>query len=114
MGVDDGHYQETRVELPREERGRRQQDLVGSARPCRRWKALDEEIKTLDRQIQALVLLAAPELVSLFGIDVELAGQFLMTVETTPSASATRPPSPSFAASHLNTPAAAEPPAATG
>ena len=46
---------------------------------ARRWKALDEEIKTLNRQLQRLVTLAAPELVALFGVGVELAGQFLMT-----------------------------------
>jgi transposase len=49
-----------------------------------RWKALDEEIKTLNRQIQALVTLAAPELVELFGVGVELAGQFLMTTGDNP------------------------------
>ena len=46
---------------------------------ARRWKTLDTEIKGLNRQIQALVTLAAPELVGLFGVGVELAGQFLMT-----------------------------------
>jgi transposase len=46
---------------------------------ARRWKTLDTEIKALNRQLQALVTLAAPELVGLFGVGVELAGQFLMT-----------------------------------
>lgn len=46
---------------------------------ARRWKALDEEIKTLNRQLQQLVTRAAPQLVELFGVGVELAGQFLMT-----------------------------------
>ena len=46
---------------------------------ARRWKALDAEIKALNRQIQLLVTRAAPELVALFGVGVELAGQFLMT-----------------------------------
>ena len=46
---------------------------------ARRWKALDEEIKTLNRQLHALVVRAAPELTDLFGVGVELAGQFLMT-----------------------------------
>jgi transposase len=46
---------------------------------ARRWKALDDEIKTLNRQIQRLVTVAAPQLVELFGVGVELAGQFLMT-----------------------------------
>jgi transposase len=46
---------------------------------ARRWKALDEEIKALNRQIEDLVKLAAPDLVALFGVGVELAGQFLVT-----------------------------------
>ena len=46
---------------------------------AQRWKALDTEIKELNKQIQALVSLAAPKLVDLFGVGVELAGQFLMT-----------------------------------
>jgi transposase len=46
---------------------------------ARRWKSLDTEIKALDRQIQALVILAAPDLVALCGVGVELAGQFLVT-----------------------------------
>jgi transposase len=44
-----------------------------------RWKDLDEEIKELSRQIKSLVELAAPELVALFGVGTELAGQFLVT-----------------------------------
>jgi transposase len=46
---------------------------------ARRWKALDGEVKALNHQIKDLVTLAAPELVELFGVGVELAGQFLMT-----------------------------------
>jgi transposase len=46
---------------------------------ARRWKNLDEEIKTLNRQIEALVRTAAPELIELHGVGVELAGQFLVT-----------------------------------
>ena len=46
---------------------------------ARRWKALDEEIKTLNKQIEALVRAAAPELVELHGVGVEIAGQFLVT-----------------------------------
>lgn len=47
---------------------------------ARRWKALDDEIKTLNRQIQVLVQAAAPQLVELHGVGVEIAGQFLVTV----------------------------------
>jgi transposase len=47
---------------------------------ARRWKALDDEIKALNLQIKGLVELAAPDLVELFGVGVELAGQFLVTV----------------------------------
>jgi transposase len=46
---------------------------------ARRWKALDEEIKALNRQLDTLVRTAAPALVDLHGVGVELAGQFLMT-----------------------------------
>jgi transposase len=47
---------------------------------ARRWKALDAEVKELNRQIKALVEYVAPELVELFGVSTELAGQFLVTV----------------------------------
>jgi transposase len=51
---------------------------------ARRWKALDEEIKTLNRQLQALVTHVAPGLVALVGVGVELAGQFLITAGDNP------------------------------
>ncbi|QRP42925.1 transposase [Amycolatopsis sp. FDAARGOS 1241] len=44
-----------------------------------RWKRLDDEIKALNKQIEALVHAAAPELVELHGVGVEIAGQFLVT-----------------------------------
>ena len=46
---------------------------------ARRWKALDAEIKALNKQIKVLVQTAAPELVELHGVGVEIAGQFLVT-----------------------------------
>jgi transposase len=46
---------------------------------ARRWKALDAEVKELSRQITAIVDHVAPDLVDLFGVSSELAGQFLMT-----------------------------------
>ncbi len=46
---------------------------------ARRWKALDDEVKSLHRQLEALVRAAAPALVELHGVGVELAGQFLVT-----------------------------------
>ncbi len=46
---------------------------------ARRWKALDDEIKKLNRQIAGLVQHAAPELVELHGVGIEIAGQFLVT-----------------------------------
>ncbi|MGH8870583.1 MAG: IS110 family transposase [Acidimicrobiia bacterium] len=51
---------------------------------ARRWKALDQEVKELSRQIKDLVELAAPELVELFGVGTELAGQFLVTAGDNP------------------------------
>lgn len=51
---------------------------------ARRWKALDEEIKALNQQITALVRHAAPDLVELHGVGVEVAGQFLVTAGDNP------------------------------
>jgi transposase len=47
---------------------------------ARRWKTLDAEVKALSRQIDAIVTRVAPQLVELFGVSSELAGQFLVTV----------------------------------
>ena len=47
---------------------------------ARRWKALDTEVKALSRQIEALVDYVAPDLMQMFGVSSELAGQFLVTV----------------------------------
>jgi len=47
---------------------------------ARRWKLLDAEVKELSAQITALVEHVAPDLVELFGVSAELAGQFLVTV----------------------------------
>ena len=47
---------------------------------ARRWKALDAEAKTLSGQIEVIVTHVAPELIDLFGVSSELAGQFLVTV----------------------------------
>ena len=55
--------------------------LRNLARP---WKSLAEEIKSLNRQIEALVRAAAPALVELHGVGIELAGQFLVTVGDNP------------------------------
>jgi transposase len=46
---------------------------------ARRWKALDQEIKAHNRQLEAMVRSTAPELVELHGVGTELAGQFLVT-----------------------------------
>jgi transposase len=51
---------------------------------ARRWKALDDEVTSLTRQVKALVEHAAPELVGLFGVGAELAGQFLVTAGGNP------------------------------
>jgi transposase len=51
---------------------------------ARRWKALDDEIKTLNQQITALVQHAAPELLELHGVGAEIAGQFLVTTGDNP------------------------------
>jgi transposase len=51
---------------------------------ARRWKALDGEIKTLNKQIETVVRATAPGLVELFGVGVELAGQFLVTAGDNP------------------------------
>jgi transposase len=46
---------------------------------ARRWEILDDEIKALSRQIDALVRATAPQLVELHGVGTEIAGQFLVT-----------------------------------
>jgi transposase len=51
---------------------------------ARRWKALDAEIKTLNKHIAVLVRAAAPDLVQLHGVGVEVAGQFLVTTGDNP------------------------------
>lgn len=51
---------------------------------ARRWKSLDDEVKVLNRQIESLVRAAAPALVELHGVGIELAGQFLVTVGDNP------------------------------
>jgi transposase len=51
---------------------------------ARRWKALDAEAKGLGRQIRGLVGHVAPELVEVFGVSTELAGQFLVTAGDNP------------------------------
>ena len=51
---------------------------------ARRWKALDVEVKELSHQIKELVDHVAPELVELFGVSTELAGQFLVTAGDNP------------------------------
>jgi len=47
---------------------------------ARRWKTLDAEVKALNGQISGLVKHVAPELLEVFGVSTELAGQFLVTV----------------------------------
>jgi transposase len=51
---------------------------------ARRFKTLDEEVKLLSAQIIALVEQAAPDLMKVFGVGAELAGQFLVTVGDNP------------------------------
>ena len=51
---------------------------------AQRWKTLDDEIKSLNKQIGALVRHAAPELLELPGVGVEIAGQFLITAGDNP------------------------------
>ena len=80
---------------------------------ARRWKQLDDEIKTLNKQIEALVRAAAPDLIELHGVGIEIAGQFLIAAVTTPTGSAAKPPSPSSAAWRPSQPAAGAPAAAT-
>ncbi|MGC0249404.1 transposase [Pseudactinotalea sp. Z1748] len=46
---------------------------------ARRWKALDEEIKGLNQQLETVVSTTAQDLVVLHGVGVEIAGQFLGT-----------------------------------
>ena len=45
-----------------------------------RWAALDDEVKALDRQLDALVRAAAPDLLAMHGVGTDVAGQILVTV----------------------------------
>ena len=82
---------------------------------ARRWKALDDEIKTLNRQIES----AGPSQLrptwsnSARRRRRDSPGQFLVTAGDNPNGSAAKPPSPSSAASHPSQPAAAAPPVVT-
>jgi transposase len=62
--------------------------LAASKRTLRdlahRWLALDAEVKALNRQLKALVEQSAPALVDLFGVGIEVAGQFLVTAGDNP------------------------------
>jgi transposase len=80
---------------------------------ARRWKVLDNEIKTLNQQLEALVHATAPQLLQLHGVGTEIAGQFLVTAGDTLIESTARPGSPSSAASPHNPPAADAPAAGT-
>lgn len=51
---------------------------------ARRWKALDDEVKALSKQLDQLVRATAPALVEMFGVSSELAGQFLVTAGDNP------------------------------
>lgn len=46
---------------------------------ARCWKSFDEEIKALNKHLDTPVRTAAPELVELHGVGVEIASQFLVT-----------------------------------
>ena len=51
---------------------------------ARRWKALEDEIQSLNRQLDALVRATAPDLLELHGVGVEIAAQFLVTAGDNP------------------------------
>ena len=80
--------------LPPADDGRRHASQLGAlprvGRPldpdhlARRWKVLDGEIKKLNHQIKELVEYVAPDLVQMFGVSTELAGQFLVTAGDNP------------------------------
>lgn len=51
---------------------------------ARRWLSLSAEIASLDEALDRLVLTAAPELVALFGVGTDVAGQLLVTAGDNP------------------------------
>lgn len=63
-------------------------ELAAATRALRdlahRWLTLDTEIKSHDQQLKALVEHTAPELVDLFGVGIEVAGQLLVTAGDNP------------------------------
>jgi hypothetical protein len=80
---------------------------------ARRWKALDEEIKTLNQQLEQLVTPAASDLVALLGVGIELAGQFLMTAGDNNQRIRSEAAFAKICGVAHNRPAPAAPPAAT-
>jgi transposase len=51
---------------------------------ARRWRNLDNEIKTLDRELERLVRSTAPDLVGRFGIGIDVAGALLVAAGDNP------------------------------
>lgn len=80
---------------------------------AQRWKALDDEIKTLNKQIEALVKHAAPELLELPGVGVEVAGQILITAGDNPDRIHSEAAFAKLCAPPRSRPAADAPPAGT-
>jgi transposase len=52
---------------------------------ARRWRALDEEVRALDRHLKELLDATAPELLAVHGVGYETAGQLLVTAGDNPS-----------------------------
>ena len=74
---------------------------------ARRALTLEEEISEIDAILKPLVKETAPELVATLGIGTDTASHSSSPPATIPSDCATRRPSPTSAAHHRSTPAAA-------
>lgn len=61
---------------------------------ARRWWSLDDEARELSRHVKAILDDVAADLVAVYGVGYETAGQLLVIAATTPIASATSSPSP--------------------
>lgn len=51
---------------------------------ARRWSALDSEIAELEKSLEPLVRIAAPNLLALYGVGTDVAGQLLVTAGDNP------------------------------
>jgi transposase len=71
---------------------------------ARRWRALDDEARGLDRHVKTLLDAVAPALLAVYAVGYETTGQLLVTAGDTPTDSAVNGPSWPCADPHRSRP----------